>query len=469
MSSTSSLTSPLINIGGLATGLDTNTIIDQMMAAESIPLNTLRSQQTVEQYRQRLLQGFQSQMQSLSTAIQALHSTTLFTQTQGVTSSDATKLTASTTTGAGVGSYQVGVSQLANSAQRTYGYTTPASDGTITIDGHDTAVRAGESIQDIVNSINSDSNATVYAAATDSGTLVLSSRSTGDTGTGFIAVNDPTGTLTEATAKARQGRDAIYTIDGVGGSSRTNTFTDGIAGVSLSLQGVTTTSGPVTVTVSAPGADSTAITKALQGFVNSYNSTVDAIRARLTERSVPNATTTSDQEQGVLFGDPQLTGMLNDMRQAIYSPIAGLPAGMNSLADLGVSTGAASSATAQSSLDGDLTLDTSKLQQAITSNPTGVRDLLAGTPTVTGWGATFQTLVDGASQSNGLLATSITSSSSRIKDMQTQIDSMNTRLTTMETALRAQFTALEVSVQQSRTTGDWLTSQLAGLAANNIG
>jgi flagellar hook-associated protein 2 len=463
----SSLTSPLINIGGLATGLDTNNIIDQMMAAESIPLNTLRSQQTIEQYRQKLLQGFQSQMQSLSTAIQALHSSTLFTQTQGVTSSDPTKITASTTSGAGVGSYQVGVSQLANSAQRTYGYAPPASAGTITIDGHATAVSAGESIQDLVNSINSDSNASVYAAATDSGTVVLSSRTTGDTGTGFIAVNDPTGTLSEVTAKARQGRDAIYTIDGVGGSSRTNTLTDGIAGVSLSLQGLTTTSGPVTVNVSAPGADSSAITKALQGFVNSYNSTIDAIRARLTERSVPNATTTSAQEQGILFGDPDLTGMLNDMRQAIYSPIAGLPAGMNSLADLGISTGAASSTTAQSSLDGDLTLDTAKLQQALTANPTGVRDLLAGNPSTTGWGATFQTLVDGASQSGGLLATSITSSSSRIKDMQTQIDSMNTRLTTYETALRAQFTALEVSVQQSQTTGAWLTSQLAGLAANN--
>jgi flagellar hook-associated protein 2 len=467
MASTSSLTSPLINIGGLATGLDTNTIIDQMMTAESIPLNTLRTQQTIEQYRQRLLQGFQSQMQSLSTALQALHSTALFTQTQGVTSSDATKITASTTTGAGVGSYQVAVSQLANSAQRTFGYTPPASDGTITIDGHGTAVRAGESIQDIVNSINSDSNATVYAAATDSGTVVLSSRRTGDTGTGFIAVADTTGTLSEVAAKARQGRDAIYSIDGVGGSSRTNTFTDGIAGVSLSLQGVTTTSGPVTVSVSAPGADAAAITKALQGFVNAYNSTVDAIRARLTERSVPNATTTSDREQGVLFGDPDLTGMLNDMRQAIYSPLAGLPAGIDGLAALGISTGAASTTSSQSSLDGDLTLDTAKLQQALTTNPTGVRDLLAGNATVTGWGATFQTLVDGASQSNGLLATSITSSNSRIKAMQSQIDSMNTRLTTYETALRAQFTALELSVQQSQSTGTWLTSQLAGLAANS--
>ncbi|MCW2953341.1 MAG: hypothetical protein JWQ48_2511, partial [Conexibacter sp.] len=66
-----------------------------------------------------------------------------------------------------------------------------------------------------------------------------------------------------------------------------------------------------------------------------------------------------------------------------------------------------------------------------------------------------------------LLATSITSSNSRIKAMQSQIDSMNTRLTTYETALRAQFTALELSVQQSQSTGTWLTSQLAGLAANS--
>lgn len=259
-STSSSLTSPLINIGGLATGLDTNSIIDQMMAAESIPLNTLRTQQTIQQYRQTLLQGFQTQMQSLSSAVQALHSSTLFTQTQGVTTSDPTKMTASTTTGAGVGSYQVDVSQLANSAQRTFSYRSPTSDGALTIDGHDTAVRAGETLTDIVSSINSDANATVYAAATDSGTLVLSSRSTGDSGTGFIAVNDGSGALTEQATKARQGKDALFTVDGVAGSSHSNTVTKGVPGVSIALQGLTTTSGPVTVTVSPPGADLTAIT-----------------------------------------------------------------------------------------------------------------------------------------------------------------------------------------------------------------
>ena len=77
----------------------------------------------------------------------------------------------------------------------------------------------------MVSAINSDTRATVYAAATDSGTLVLSSRATGDTGTGFIALTDGTGSLTEDAAKAKQGRDAHFTVDGVAGSASTNDVT----------------------------------------------------------------------------------------------------------------------------------------------------------------------------------------------------------------------------------------------------
>lgn len=461
------MATPLLNIGGLASGLDTNSILDQMMAIERQPRAKLDVKSALVGVRQSLLQDFQTRLRAVEAAARDLRSVTLYTQTQSVDSSDPTKATAATASGAGVGGYQVEISQLANAAQRTYSFVSPASAGTITIDGHATAVAAGATLTDLVASINSDTNATVYAAATDAGTLGLSSRATGDTGTGFIALTDPTGTLTEQAAKAKQGRDAIFSVDGVAGTSASNTVTNAIAGVTLTLKGVTSTSGPFTVTVGAPGASTEAITDKLKAFVDTYNSTVDAIRAKLTEKSVPGATTAADRQKGILFGDSQLTDILAKMRQAVYEPMVGLPAGMDSLADLGVSTGATASTTSKDTLAGKLTLDTKKLQTALTTNPNGVRDLLAGVANVGGWARSFEDVVHAADTTGGTLDVRITGAADEIKRLQASMASMDQRLAIREASLRAQFTAMEQALSLSQAQGSWLSGQLAGLSNDN--
>jgi flagellar hook-associated protein 2 len=352
---------------------------------------------------------------------------------------------------------------MANASQRTYSFTSPASAGTITIDGHDTAVAAGASISDLVTAINSDTSATVYAAATDRGTLVLSSRATGDTGTGFIALSDSTGALTEQTAKAKQGRDAMFTVDGVAGTASSNDVTNAVPGLRLTLRGVTTATGPITVTVGAPTADTDTVKQKLQAFVDVYNSTVDAIRARLDERTVTNPTTTEDQQAGMLNGDSTLEGILAQMRQSIYTPVRGLPTGMSSLADLGISTGAASSTISRDALDGKLTIDDAKLDDALANNPAGVRDLLAGPANVGGWARSFETIVHGADTTGGTLDTQITGASDELKRLQSTMADMDARLALREQTLRDQFTAMETALSQSQAQGQWLTGQIAGL------
>lgn len=469
MATTTSATSatPLLNIGGLASGLDTNSIIDQLMAVERLPRTRLDQQASLITARQQALADFQTRLRSVEAAAQDLRSVSLWSQQQSVATSDPTRLAASIVagSGAGIGGYQVEVSQLANASQRTYAFRSPAAAGTLTIDGHDTAVAANASITDVVTAINSDTRATVYAAATDSGTLVLSSRATGDTGTGFIAVTDGTGSLTEDTSKAKQGRDALFTVDGVAGRASSNDVTNAIAGVRLTLGGVTTTSGPLTVTVGAPAADTDAVRQKLQAFVDVYNSTVDAIRARLDERSVANPQTAEDQQAGMLNGDTTLTAILSQMRQAIYTPIRGLPAGMSSLADLGISTGSASSTISRDALAGKLQIDDAKLDDALANNPSGVRDLLAGPGNVGGWARAFETIVHNADTTDGTLDVQITGADSELKRLQQTMADMDDRLALKETALRAQFTAMETALSQSQTQSSWLSGQLSSLNA----
>jgi flagellar hook-associated protein 2 len=233
---------------------------------------------------------------------------TLFMTQQAVTSSDTTRVQSASASGAGVGGYQVSVSQLANSAQATYGFTSPTSNDAITINGSSYTISVGESIQDFVDSINSDNNGTVYAAATNSGTVVFSSRQTG--ASSAVAVNDTGGALSLKSSRA--GQDALFSVDGVNGNSSSNTVTNAIAGVTLTLTGVTTTSGPVTVNVGAPAPNSTNISNAINTFVTQYNKVISDVQTQLQQQP-----SSSDPTQGTLYGDPELKDLLTWMRSMI--------------------------------------------------------------------------------------------------------------------------------------------------------
>lgn len=464
-----------MSIGGLASGLNTTDIIAQMMAIERKPRTLLDTKQTLIETRQSLLKDFQTKLRAVQTAAADLRSVALWAQTQAVESSDATKVTASSASGAGVGGYQIEVSQLANASQRTFAYTSPAADGTITIDGHATRVTAGMTAQEFATAFNTDRDATVYAAAVDDRTIVFSTRRTG-AATRFIDVA-PDASLVEDPAKARAGRDAIFTVDGVSHTRSENVVRDAIAGVTLTLRGLTTTSGPITVSVGAPGANTEAIQRKLQAFIDAYNTAVDAIRAKLDEKAVPDRRTqqeikngvvdkrtTAELKAGTLFGDRQLSGLLTDMRQLIYMPIRGMPAGMDSLTDLGISTGASQRTTSKEALAGRLTLDTERLTRALTENPTGVRQLLAGVDNVGGWARGFEKVVGDAAKIDGIIDSRIDGADDELTNLKSQMSMMDNRLAVRERSLQSMFTALEVAMSKSQQQSQWLSGQLAALA-----
>jgi flagellar hook-associated protein 2 len=450
-----------MQITGLASGLNTNQIISELMAIAQQPVTNLQNQENGLTALNAQLTSIQSSMQTLAADAQALADPSLFANSQTVSSSLPTAITATTSTGAGVGGYQVGVSQLANSAQRTFSYTAPTGNS-ITIDGHTTATTAGESIQAYVNSINSDSNATVYAAATDSGTVVLSSRATGglgttdNTGSDFIQVTNSGGALTEQTTLARAGQDANYTLDGgvTTLSSSSNTVTGAIAGVTLTLSGLTPPSQPATINVSAPAPSSTSITAAVQQFVTDYNSAINGISTQLAQ--TPSST---DPTQGTLYDDSDLTSLLGTMREAMYASDSTLPPAMASLLDLGVSTGATTgtAAPSASAIAGDLTINATTLANAIQSNPSGVESVLQS------FSASFSSIANSEAQPGGTIASRIQGDSSQITDLTSQISNMQASLTDQQAQLTQTYAALEGTLSENQSLASWLTSQISAL------
>jgi flagellar hook-associated protein 2 len=447
----SSLTgSSSLQITGLASGLDTNQIISEQMAIYQQPVTHLQNQQSGLTAMNTQLTSIQQELQTLSSDALAVGDPTLFETQQSVTSSDPTRVTATSATGAGVGGYQVSVSQLANSAQSTYGFTSPTSDTAVTVGGNAYTISAGESIQDFVDSINSDTNGTEYAAATNSSTVVFSSRATGASSS--AAVTGGTGALALQSSKA--GQDAEFSVDGTSGSSSSNTVTNAIGGVALTLMGVTTTSGPITVNVGAPAPSSTNITSAINTFTTQYNKVISDIQTQLAQ-----APSSSDPTQGTLYGDPELQDLLTSMRSMMYTAGSGLPTGASTMDDIGVSTGATTGTGAESAsaLAGNLTLDPTVLANMLASNATGVQAIMKN------WSSSFVNLTDNAADPGGTIASRISGDTSQIGTLGNQISSMQSALTDKQNFLVQEYAQLESALSTNQSQSSWLTSQIAAL------
>ncbi len=443
-----------ISITGLASGLNTSAIISALMGVEREPVVRLTGEQAKLQAGEDQLSSIQTSLQQLASAASEFSLPSLFESSQTVTSNEPARVGATTTSGAGVGGYEVEVTQLANAAQRTFTFKSPTSEDAITIDGKEYKIKAGESVKELAIAINSNSESTVYAAVLETGTVVLSNRATGNTGNEFIKVIDPGTALSEVAGKAKEGKDAEYSVDGVAGTSSSNTITNAIAGVTLTLGGLTP-SGPVTIDVQAPGPSVTAVEAQVQAFIAQYNSTVATIQTQLATKPPVRAQSSAELGIGTLFADPELTSLIDGMRAVMYEPVSGLPAGMSSPLDIGISTGAPTGggATSQATLEGQLTLDPSKLAEAIDTNPAGVQQMLQS------WSANLQRLVNNAAQPGGALEARVNGDAAQIAQLNTQISSMNEILLVREKALQETYAHLESVISQNTSVGDWLAKQ----------
>jgi flagellar hook-associated protein 2 len=467
-----------LQVTGLASGLDTNAIVQALMASDQQQVTNVTNQQSGLTAMNTQLTNISNALQTVANDAQALGNPSLFTPTQTVTSTNSSLVNATTTGNAGaiVGTYQVSVQALASASQYTYQFTSPSSADTVTFDnGQSISLAAGASADDLVNAINSNSNLDVWATVTQEAangqpaTIIFSDRQTGEPSGTYTPVTDSSGGLSY-TGTHVDGTDAEYTINNTSYKSSSNTISGApasgsgdptagqgaqgtIPGVSLSLNGQTG-STPVTINVGSPAVNASGVQTAVQQFITDYNSAISMIQTQLTQ--TPSST---DPTQGTLYGDADLTQLLSSMREQMDSTISDLASGDNNMLDLGVSTGAStgSGAVSQSALNGDLTLTTSTLTSALQSNSSGVQSLLQS------WSIRFSNLVNNEAAPGGDITTRIQGDDSQISYLTNQIANMNAANTEKEQALVQQFADMESALSQSQSTSSWLTSQLNSL------
>jgi flagellar hook-associated protein 2 len=217
----------------------------------------------------------------------------------------------------------------------------------------------------------------------------------------------------------------------------------------------------VTLNVSNPAPDQTAVKDKIKKFVEQYNSTIDLIRSKLSEEKVKDPKTDADRAKGVLFNDSMLNGLLGRLRSAIGSSFGTGDANMDQLAEIGISTGAATGAAAsQDALAGKLVIDDAKLTAALSGSPTTVRKLLGGTAGIDGIGTKLESMLDSVVKDGGDFDGRIKSADTEQKRFDDQIAALNKRIDAKTILLRKQFSAMEAAISRSQSQQSWMAGQL---------
>lgn len=470
---------------GVGSNLDLSSLLAQLTTAERQPLIALETQAKSYTTKLSAYGTLQSSVGALQTASAKLSNLSLF---QGVkaASSFNTVLTASAGTTAAAGTYAINVSQLAQSQSlATTGQasaTTAIGSGTVTFDfgaiaiddevgsptqgqqifksdaSRSTTVEIGadSTLEGIRDAINAKKDAGVTASIVNDGSgtpfrLVLVSSKTGEASSMKISVaggnaaletlmnHDPLGTPTMTETIAA--KNAQLTVNGLAISSATNTVSEPMQGVTLTLAG----KGDSTLTVAR---DTSSVTSAINAFVASYNSLL----------STGKSLTTYDQDTkkgSALTGDATLRNLQVGIRAALTSPQSGATGDFTMLSNIGVTF----------QKDGTLAVDSTKLEAALSANMDGVAKLFAGTATdKAGYGKQLSVLA--LDLVGGSLKTAAEGVTSSIKRLDKQYDAMEIRINATVERYRKQFTQLDVLMSSMNSTTSYLTQQFDTMNAN---
>lgn len=447
-----------ITFGGLATGLDTESIIEQLMEIEKAPITSLENDRTWLANKLDAYTEFDTSLNSFLSNAQTLTDRDQYSE-KTVSQSSSDYLTATTNDDAIPDtSYRVEVVDL---AQRQKSYTdgfeslTDSTFGTgnltITVNDVEHIIEIDEtnnSLEGIMGAIN-DADIGVAATIINDGTdTPYRLNFTGDdVGSAFIVdssalltegVEDGLGTITDS----QVAQQAHIIVDNIDIYSSTNEIEEAIPGVTLNLLDAEVDE----ITYVNIGSNNSAITTNINSFVTGYNEVI----AFVTEQS-----TFGDSDAGLLGGDSGLSAIKRHL-QNMLTTFVDTNGTYSSLAQLGLET--------QS--DGQLTLNTETLSEAIANDEDSIINLISGKvgEEETGIAYQFQTYLEQLTDSeDGLLAgrtESITDNTARID---ANIESIEARLLKREETLQNKFNAMELLVSKMNATSSYLTTQLEAL------
>lgn len=440
-----------ISSSGIGSGLDVNSLVTQLVAAERAPTDKrLAKVETTTKSQISAFGALRSALAGLESALKKFDGTGAQLGKKVTVATDA-GFSATAGTDARLGSYRIAVERLASTHKlqsASAASSTQIGNGHLTITvGSDPPIEvdiaAGKGtladIRDAINAAAGGKGISATVVRGDAGdVLTLTSMRSGSTGAitvatsggdgGLAVLATSGGTMTELTAA----QDARVTIDGITRSSSTNTLTGAIDGITLNL------------TKAVPGQafalditpDASPLKASLLTFVSSYNTALAQLRTQ-------SASGGDGKTPGALSGDSAPRSIMQNLREGVSGSYA-------LMASIGLKT----------AVDGSLSLDGAKFDTAIAADPEAVSRLLGPDAALGGRmrGAMTSYLGDG-----GLIGARSTALNDRMKSITRQRDAFDVRMSAVEATYRRQFSALDALMTKMQGTSSYLSQQLASL------
>lgn len=466
---------------GAGTTLDLSGLMDSLTTAENARMTPLTTQQTSYKAKLTSFSILQTSLDKLKTASTALQNAGQIAGTAVASTNSSFTATLTANTSAPAGSYNVNVTQLAQSQSLLSGVqtdpkaalgTTGAANRTITIaqDGK-TPVSIPltddqtslNGIRDAINAKQAGVSASVVKANDNSYYLALTSNDSGTANamtvsvSGDDALNSVVGynaaSSTNGMKVTTPAQDAKFTVNNLEITRSSNTVTDALDGLTLNLSSVTsTTSGPEKLTVTR---DSTAMTKAIQNYVDAYNSLQTTIASQTAYTAVDKGATTQNTSNGALFGDGTVRTISTQLRSQNAS--AQPNSDYATLASLGITQ----------DINGKLQVDSTKLNTALTKKPNSVVQFFAGDGKTTGFGTQTTTMLTKMLDSNnGTIQSAEDGINKSLKNLSDQMTKTTASINLNLANYKTQFTNLSVLVNKLTNTGSYLTQQFASTSAS---
>jgi flagellar hook-associated protein 2 len=455
-----------MSVDGLVSGMDTTSLITQLLQAEAGPQTALKSRLSSTQ----LAASAYRTVNTTFAAVRAAAETALKRETWATTkgSSSAASIAVSSGTSAAPGQLSFTVDKVAAAhavVRQDASWTTADADfgsTSLTVVGADGTTpkgtltfAAGASLTEVAAAINGSTynlSAAVVQVDDTSFALQVTSKKTGAsdvfslTGGGTFDVNT-------------QGQDAKLTIGSVtkySVYSSSNTFSSVLPGTTITVSRVEPT--PVTVSVVA---DPDAVAAKVQSLV-------DAVNSALT--NVKTYTSNATGSTAALKGDYSVSSLGGQLLDAVSFAVG--------------TDGSAAKVGFQLTKDGKITFDKAKFLEALAADPTLAQRMVAGraagagdnrvpgdaddVTAVTGIAGRVLEVAKTASDSaTGSLVKLAEGQDSMAKDIQDRIDAWDLRLAKRKETLTRQFTAMETALSSLKNQSTWLAGQINSLPTSS--
>ncbi|NNL66013.1 MAG: flagellar filament capping protein FliD [Myxococcales bacterium] len=475
-----------LTFGGVATGLDTNALIQTLLAVEARPLLRMENDLDDAKAAQKKYQELNTKLLELRNKARSLDNRNSTLGAASVdeellefeaSSTNTNVLDVSATGDAVPGSYDVAVGQLA-SVGREFS-TGQASQDTalgfgagesLTIDYGGTddivvSVGTGSSLQSIRDAINNDANngGNVQASVLYDGTdyhLIIAGAETGADNDLTVTESAGLAGFIDPAAKT-PAQDSIIQVLGFTIQRPGNEITDVLEGVTLNLRGVSDGIDPLTPTDFSSASlteieietDVTAIGDKLREFATVYNEARDLIE--------DNSGFDPETRRGEIFAGDSTARIIDQILSTtlVQQFTFTQSTAFQGLAEIGISFDS----------NGHISVDDEVLEEALIQDTSAVKRLLGGDPNaadpndpdgVAGESGVMTALADVLEpitrSGDGTLAVRDDTFDTRIDSLEDRIDSFERLLEGREEALIRRFTALEVSVAALQAQQDFL-------------